>query len=542
VWAPASTNPTEDERAFLQRRVAAFGLVTAGLFFFFLAYRSVMILLSMDQGGFADPSYLYHTLAGGTFLGVWLSCRRGQRSVPFVRRVEAVGLLLGVVAVALMGRAIPPLERPDFTLVLALTHVLLARAIFVPSSARRSLLLALAVGVELVISLYGMFTTPQVFERIARVGEWPDLVTARDLGTRVALGAGVWWVLTTFITTAASRVIYGLRRDVRDAKRLGQYQLEAKLGEGGMGIVYRARHALLQRPTAIKLLHPDRAGSARLKHFEREVQQTARLSHPNIVTIFDYGHTPEGLFYYAMEYLDGVTLDVAVTRLGAMPEGRVLALLKQMAAALVEAHGMGLIHRDIKPANVIVLSPRAHASARDTIKLLDFGLVKQLDAPDAVELSNTNTIIGTPQYLAPEAIRDPSRVDGRTDLYALGAVGYFLLTGTQVFSAQTVVEICSHHLHSPPEPPSQRLGRAVWPELERLILSCLAKDPAQRPSSAADLEAKLDDCPDPEPWTAPQSELWWQRLAAQKREQEQPAALSGTALTVDLRRHAQAAQ
>jgi hypothetical protein len=172
VWAADSTNPTEDERAFLQYRVAVFGLVTAGLFFFFLAYRTVMILLLMDRSGFADPSYLYHALAGASFLGIWLSCRRGRRSVRFVRRAEALGLLAAVVAVALMGGAIPPLERPDFTLVLALTHVLMARAIFVPSSARRSLLLALAVGAELVFCLYGMFTRPEVFERIARVGEW----------------------------------------------------------------------------------------------------------------------------------------------------------------------------------------------------------------------------------------------------------------------------------------------------------------------------------------------------------------------------------
>jgi eukaryotic-like serine/threonine-protein kinase len=537
AWVGDTTGPTEEERAFLQRRVGQFGLVTAGLFFFFLAYRSALILAGLDEGGFRDPAYFYHALAGGSFFAIWSCCRGGRRSIVFVRRTELIGLLIGVVAIALMGSAIPPLERPDFTLLLALTYVLMARAIFVPSSARRSFLLALAVGVELVLGMYGLFSAPDSYAAVMRTRAWPDLASAAELGARVATATAVWWVLTAFITTAASQVIYGLRRDVRDAKKLGQYQLEAKLGEGGMGIVYRARHALLQRPTAIKLLHPERSGVDSLKHFEREVQQTARLSHPNIVTIFDYGHTPEGLFYYAMEYLDGVTLDTAVTTLGPMPDGRVLGLLKQMTAALVEAHGMGLIHRDIKPANVILLSPREHASARDTIKLLDFGLVKQLRQDGAIDVSNIDAIIGTPQYLAPEAIRDPSRVDGRTDLYSLGAVGYFLSTGTHVFSAQTVVEMCSHHLHTPPEPPSQRLAGPILPELERLILRCLAKDPAERPASAAELETLLSTCPDPEPWTPAKALAWWQRLEAQKPPKAPPTALSDTVLTVDVRRH-----
>jgi serine/threonine-protein kinase len=537
-WAIGSTSPSEEERAFVQRRVATFGLVTAGLFFFFLVFRSIMIVIERDAE-LIEPSYGYHALATLCFFAVWLSCRGGRRSLRFVRGAEVLGLLTGVIAITLMGHFIHPLERPDFTLLLALTYALMARAIYVPSSALRSLLLALAVGVELVLSMYGMFTAREVFDAVVRTGIWPDLASAKRLGTAVALNIGVWWGLTTFITTAASQVIYGLRRDVRDAKKLGQYRLESKLGEGGMGIVYRARHALLQRPTAVKLMHPDRTGGASHKHFEREVQQTARLSHPNIVTIFDYGHTPEGLFYYAMEYLDGVTLDRAVAALGPMPEARVIGILKQMASALVEAHGMNLIHRDIKPQNVILVSPRAHADPRDTIKLLDFGLVKQIRQDAAVDMSNTDAIIGTPQYLAPEAIRSPNQVDGRTDLYALGAVGYFLLTGTHVFSAQTVVEICSHHLHTPPEPPSERLGRAITPELERLILSCLAKSPADRPASAAALELSLAACPTPEPWTAELGRSWWQRLEQQRPTQGPNSVPAGAALTVDLRRHGQ---
>lgn len=537
-WAAGtSAKPSEEERAFLQRRVATFGLVTAGSFLFFLVYRTALLISIGQVGGLLDPAYGYHVLAGGCLLAIWVACRREPRSARFVRWVETLGLLSTVVASMLMARTIPALERPDFTLLLVFTYVLMARAVFVPSSATRSLVLALAVGVELTMGVWRMFGEPQVFALVVSTQQWSDMTSPGQLAARVTLQVGAWWALTTFITVAASKVIYGLRREVRDAMKLGQYQLEAKLGEGGMGIVYRARHALLQRPTAVKLLHPERAGASSLKHFEREVQQTARLSHPNIVTIFDYGHTPEGTFYYAMEYLDGVTLEAAVARLGPMPSGRVLPILRQMAAALVEAHGLGLIHRDIKPANVILLSPRAHAGAKDTVKLLDFGLVKQLGPAAKTEQSQEGVIVGTPQYLAPEAIRDPSQVDGRTDLYGLGAVGYYLLTGTPVFLASSLVEVASHHLHTPPEPPSARVGRPVVVELERLVLRCLAKSPAERPASAAELEALLAACPDPEPWTPEQSRTWWLELEGLGGRSESAERVEGSALTVDLRRH-----
>jgi serine/threonine-protein kinase len=350
------------------------------------------------------------------------------------------------------------------------------------------------------------------------------------------LNVAAYWTLTVFVTTATSKVIYGLRREVRNAKRLGQYQLEKKLGEGGMGVVYRAKHAMLQRPTAVKLLLPGRAGKENLKRFEEEVRQTARLNHPNIITIFDYGHTADGVFYYAMEYIDGVTLDDAVEQSGAMPSGRVLHILRSIAAALVEAHGVGLIHRDIKPANVVLFLPHTFGGVAEGVKLLDFGLVKELDDAGSIHLTNADAITGTPQYLSPEAISDPKRVDGRSDLYAVGAVGYYLLTGKHVFDAPSVVEVCGHHLHTEPVPPSRRTDRPIAPDLERLILECLAKDPGARPQTARDLERRLEACAIAEPWTPDAAHAWWTARRAEAPDRKTGDVPAGLALTIEVQR------
>jgi serine/threonine protein kinase len=246
-------------------------------------------------------------------------------------------------------------------------------------------------------------------------------------------------------------------------------------GGGGMGEVYRAQHALLRRPTAIKLLAGD-VSETQLRRFEREVQLTALLTHPNTISIYDFGRTPDGRFYCAMELLDGMTtLQELVDDYGAQAPGRVVHILLQACAALREAHGAGLIHRDIKPANIMLCK---NGGLPDVIKVLDFGLVKQVSGDGDAALSNTNVLVGTPLYMCPEAIAAPDRMDARGDLYALGAVGYFLLTGAPVFSAPTIVEICGLHLHQTPEPIARRSGRSISTELECAVLDCLAKDPA----------------------------------------------------------------
>ena len=304
-----------------------------------------------------------------------------------------------------------------------------------------------------------------------------------------AITYSIWWAIVTAGATVISRVVFGLRAEMRRARRLGQYTIEAKIGEGGMGVVYRAHHGMMRRPTAIKLLRPEKAIAANLKRFEREVQLTARLTHPHTITIFDYGRTPEGLFYYAMELLDGASLDRVVAVAGRLGPARVIHVLYEVAGALVEAHESGLIHRDIKPANIILCR---QGGLYDFPKVVDFGLVKDLEPAASAALTRADVIAGTPLYIAPEAITSPESVSPQSDLYSLGAVGYFALTGQNPFQGRTLVEVCSHHLHTKPEPPSTRLDEPLPADLEALVLDCLEKDPTRRPASARELRRRLE--------------------------------------------------
>jgi CHASE1-domain containing sensor protein len=318
---------------------------------------------------------------------------------------------------------------------------------------------------------------------------------------------------------AGRRAIARLRSQMQAALELGQYTLVERIGEGGMGVVYKARHAMLRRPTAIKLLPPSKSSEALLERFEREVQLTSGLSHPNTIAIYDYGRTAEGVLYYVMEYVDGITLDRLVESYGPLAAARAVFLLKQACGALAEAHDLGLVHRDVKPANLMLC---VRGGTYDFVKVLDFGLVKQLEA-DGSDVSRPEWVVGTPLYMAPESIRSPDRIDPRSDLYALGAVGYFLLTGTQVFTGRNMVEVCGHHLHTEPVPPSRRAPAPIPEALERVILACLAKDPEARPASARGLLAALEAV-DGEPWTQEAAREWWERHERRRFEAARRAA------------------
>ena len=296
-----------------------------------------------------------------------------------------------------------------------------------------------------------------------------------------------------------------LQKRVTEAMRLGQYTLEQKLGEGGMGTVYRASHALLRRPTAIKLIRGD-ADERAIGRFEREVQLTSQLTHPNTVAIYDYGRTPSGIFYYAMEYLAGINLHDLTTRYGPVPPGRVVNVLRQTAASLREAHSVGLIHRDIKPAN-IVLTERG--GVYDTVKVLDFGLVKDVARPEDLHLTREGMVTGTPYFMSPESITDPDGVDARSDLYALGSVAWFLLTGKYVFDGASSMEICLKHGSEQPAPPSS-VQPGIPPDLDRLVLDLLAKDPENRPPDAQALLDRLAGISVAAAWTQEDATAWWQ--------------------------------
>ena len=281
----------------------------------------------------------------------------------------------------------------------------------------------------------------------------------------------------------------------------------APLGAGAMGEVYQARHGMLRRPTAVKLLRPEVVGEEAVARFEREVQLTAQLTHPNTVRIFDYGRTDDGVFYYAMEYLEGADLATVVGESGPLPSGRAVRILRQASDALAEAHASGLIHRDIKPANIFL---KGGGYLSDFVKVVDFGLVLEVDQEADDRLTVEGKIAGTPHYMSPETLLDPEDVEPRCDVYALGCVAYFLLTGDHVFRGRTIVEVCGQHLHSEPEPMIER-GAEVPESLEALVRRCLAKDPKERPTTEA-LSRELGSMEAAEwaTWSDTDSAGWWQ--------------------------------
>jgi serine/threonine protein kinase/uncharacterized membrane-anchored protein YhcB (DUF1043 family) len=309
---------------------------------------------------------------------------------------------------------------------------------------------------------------------------------------------------------AFTLVVSRLQREAREAaieaKQLGQYRLEERLGEGAMGVVYRGHHAMLRRPAAIKLLHSHRVNEVSIARFEHEVQITCQLNNPHTVAIYDYGRTPEGIFYYAMEYLDGIDLQDLVDRYGPQSDGRVAKILDQLCSSLFEAHTLGLVHRDIKPANIML---NRRGAEPDFVKLLDFGLVRAID--DAKRNAQNEGMAGTPLYMSPESIQTPDLVDSRSDLYAVGAVGYFLLTGSPVFQAKSLGELCQQHIDAIPLTPSQRIGRPVDSDLEHAILMCLEKNRAKRPQTARELSEKLRKLCSADSWTLSEAEAWWSR-------------------------------
>jgi len=323
-----------------------------------------------------------------------------------------------------------------------------------------------------------------------------------------------FWVLfgsTVFLTLAAlfaSHVVQRLSRGIDEVKQLGQYQLIRKIGEGGMGAVYLGRHAMLRRPTAIKLLKTNAMTTEGLARFEREVQLTSELTHPNTIVIYDYGRTPEDRFYYAMEYLTGITLAKLIDVVGgAVPAPRVLYILRHVCASLEEAHARGLVHRDIKPLNIMVCQRGLDA---DVVKVLDFGLVKDVDAPDSsLEVSSPNVIGGTPMYIAPERLKDPTVLDARADMYALGAVAFNLLTGQPLFPGGSPMEIGYYALNSPTPRPSDVTHAPIPPALDQLVYECLSKDPDDRPDDAGVMLNHLDAIHVDDPWTHTCARAWW---------------------------------
>jgi len=317
------------------------------------------------------------------------------------------------------------------------------------------------------------------------------------------LMAAVW--LSGFLSPQALASL--LRRDGR-VRQLGPYRLLRQIGEGAISNVYLAQHRMLKRPAAVKVLKQQATSDEWTARFQREVQLTSLLRHPNTITIYDYGTGPNGEFYYAMEYLEGLSLADLVDRYGPVPPARTAYILRQACASLWEAHSCDLVHRDIKPQNIMLCEVRGE---RDMVKVLDFGLVKQVSGNQTRDLTGAMRILGTPLYMSPERIRNPSDADARADIYALGAVGFFLLTGKRLFETETEHDLTYHVLHTTPRLASECSPFAVPAELDALIGRCLEKDPAARPQSIAEVAGALDGLLVHMPWTRNQIDAWWKK-------------------------------
>ena len=366
-------------------------------------------------------------------------------------------------------------------------------ALFIPNSfGRAAVVISLLAAAPLVMVLWMIASNPA----IAQFTPADSLITLVVLLVLAAVG-GVFGVTT----------IGSLRQEAFEARQLGQYRLKRLIGMGGMGEVHLAEHQLLKRPCVVKIIRADRAGDPRvLARFQREVRATAKLSHWNIVEIFDYGVSPHGTFYYVMEYLPGMNLGELVERFGPLPPARVIYLLRQACDALAEAHAAGLIHRDIKPGNVFVAR---RGTAYDVVKLLDFGLVKPLVDEGSVHLTTDGGITGSPLFMAPEQAMGDREPDARSDIYAIGAVGYYLLCGRPPFEGERPLKVLFAHVHEPVTPPSQH--RPETPaDLEQVILRCLAKVPEDRYPDAESLAAALAACQAAGAWSRDQAAHWWQ--------------------------------
>jgi serine/threonine-protein kinase len=515
---------TEEMRAYVQERLALLAKLSFWIFCILIVFvhglYEIYPWLEPHRVGIVDV----YAISGLFFLGVvWhFLLRRRRSSLPVLNAIDAACMFCIGTAFGMSAYFSSEQRGAVWSAFIWHTFIIFSRVIVVPSSGRRTGFVTAFSYLPLWLAALGMaIWAPHTLELPPEA---------------FVVGGGLFIAIATLLATTGSRVIYGLRQQVTAAMQLGQYTLDEKIGEGGMGAVYRARHALLRRPTAVKLLAAGRYSADSIKRFEREVQHMARLTHPNTVAVFDYGRSPGGVFYYAMEFLDGVDLESLVRHDGPQDPARVIHILRQVCGALDEAHAMGLTHRDIKPANIILCR---RGRMPDVAKVVDFGLVKEITRNS--DDTRTKVIMGTPAYLAPEAVTDPDLVGPLSDIYSLGCVAYFLLTGTRVFDGKTSVDVCVKHVSAPPDPPSSRTDRAVPDDLEALVMACLSKDPAGRPQSAFELRAQLTRLPALREWDEAVALSWWNTFEA--RRASEPAAQEERAdpLTITVDMHARTA-
>jgi eukaryotic-like serine/threonine-protein kinase len=512
----------EETRAWLQERLATFSKV---LFWSFAALVGFLIVM---YGAYPDKEPRNQNLIYGTaalslaiLAFIWrVVLLRGERSIELLNRIDLMFMVASGLSFGVIAPLAYDLNASSYTCLLYESFVVFTRALLIPSSARRTLIVSSLAFVPIVLSAFAL--------AILDANGYGHLEIP---GVAFVAGDILYNAVAVLLAVQGSKIIYELRQKTAEVTQLGVYTLGHKIGGGGMGEVYEAKHAVLRRPTAVKLIRPDKVGADNLDRFEREVQLTSQLTHPNTIAIFDYGRSHDGVLYYAMEYLDGINLEDLVRQHGAQPADRVVRILAQVASALAEAHERpdgALIHRDIKPANVILCQ---RGGLPDFAKIVDFGLVKELTR----DTNASEQIIGTPHYMAPEIFREPDKVDATVDIYALGAVGYFLLTGKTTYDGKTAIDILIKQSEQAPRPFAEVTDRKISAEIEALIMKCLAKSSSERWASASALAAALDAAPRAGDWSSSQAIEWWKDYRKRKKEAPSHDAPTET-MSIDLRK------
>jgi serine/threonine-protein kinase len=476
----------------------------------------------------------------------------GARRLAGLAAAVIVGIISMYVFQRLLQPSIVPLLDDPVTRLVALMVILIAAGLVALQRynvvASRTLL-GFGILFEIAVALsIAMVETSRPFDAsqpllgISAVGPWiilvavmiptrPNVRLALALATATAWPIAYWinasrlgfvteswrhvaiWPAMNYLLAVAAYVVgrwtYGTVRGAESAQDLGSYRLMWPIGEGGMGEVWRASHKLLARPAAIKLVKVDASRQEVFaKRFHREANAIAALTSPHTIYLYDFGTTQDGRLYYVMELLDGISLQTLVTTFGPQAASRVVAILRQICKSLEEAHHAQIVHRDLKPSNVMICQV---AQTCDFVKVLDFGLAKPFGTTaDVSHLTVEGSTLGTPEYMAPEVARASPTIDARADLYAVGCVAYFLLTGMLVFTDSNPVGVALKHMNAVPVPPSRRTKQFVPADLERIILACLEKDPAARPRSARDVERMLAACDVP-PWSEEDAAAWWAR-------------------------------
>ena len=489
------------QRELLFRRARLVFATIIGMSVIFLTVNEFIPFPQLDTRGmfgtwkpYLDLTYALAPILGLIYLYAAKPDVRGMQNAVFV-------VVAYVCSLALISS---PLIRPDYPPSAAIAIAFFLTAAFVPWRVTYQGGLA-AIG--FVVCVAGFVLT---YRNVPAVVEYWAANGGNEAFRNHVVLSSVMMGLLGATSVLVTRSLYDLRRTVHKAKRLGNYIIHKEIGRGGMGRVFVAEHQLMCRPTAVKVLEPGgtAAGEA-LARFEREVRLSASLSHPNTITIFDFGRSSDNTFYYAMEYLEGMDLQMAVERFGPLPENRVAYLLRQVAGSLTEAHERDIIHRDLKPSNVFLTT---RGGLYDFVKVVDFGLAKQItteESDEAAGLTKAGVVYGTPRFISPETVYGTSAADHRADLYNVGALAYWMLTGQPPFTSTSSVELLVDHVKTVPKRPSEVSELPVSEAMDAFVMKCLEKDPADRFQTAREMIEAIDEIPFEVEWDETQAEGWW---------------------------------